>query len=163
MCVFFPFPPVSRLVFNVLFLSGVQSGWPLWIEGRADSAENVDWWLIVQLGSARPNWLGFDPVLAPCPLGFVSWRSFSFFIFLYLILLPLSISHHKQICSFFPFFCCSKLIAIILCLLFSFFLPWPTLFVRDPPGQIWSHESFHQTSFYSPYSWLFCHKHFPPN
>ena len=66
---------------HVLFLSSVQSEWPLWIEGRADSAEKVDWWLIVQPDSARPNWLGGDPVLAPRPLIFVFFYSGSLFFF----------------------------------------------------------------------------------
>lgn len=59
----------------MLFLSSVQSGWPLWIEGRADSAEKVDWWLIVKPDSARLNWLGCDPVLALCPLIFFFFYS----------------------------------------------------------------------------------------
>lgn len=78
-CMYFFFLPLClSFLLYVLFLSSVQSGWPLWIEGRADSMEKVDWWLIVQPDSARPNWLGCDPVLALCPLIF-----FFFYFFLF--------------------------------------------------------------------------------
>ena len=86
-CVFFFLSLLSLLfLLRVLFLSSVQSGWPLWIEGRSDSVEKVDWWLIVQPDSARPNWLGCDPVLALRPL--------IFFPFFYFCPLFLSLSPH---------------------------------------------------------------------
>lgn len=49
-------------------------------------------------------------------------------------------------------------VAIILCPLFPFFLPQPTLFVSALSGQVLSHESYRQGSFYSPYSYILCQK-----
>ena len=159
-CMCFFFLSLLSLLFllRVLFLSSVQSGWPLWIEGRSDSVEKVDWWLIVQPDSARPNWLGCDPVLALRPLIFFPFFIFALFFFPSLRILPplrlhtLAQTHTacKYTCMFrllthFLFvlaspppvhppalrlLCCTKLIivAIIHSLLFPFFLPLPTLF-----------------------------------
>lgn len=119
-CIFFS-PRVVLFILYVLFLSSVQSGWPLWIEGRADSTEKVDWWLIVQPDSARPNWLGCDPALAQCPL------ILFFFIFSSLFFSPsVSISSstsvtltHIQTCTVHKYTC--------TCRLYTHFLPLPPL------------------------------------
>lgn len=91
---FFSLPLSLFFLLDVLFLSSVQSGWPLWIEGRSDSVEKVDWWLIVQPDLARPNWLGCDPVLARCPLIF-SLSLFSALFFFYPCL-PLWLWHTQR-------------------------------------------------------------------
>lgn len=129
----------------------------------------------MQPDSARPNWLGGDPVLAPCLPSFFFYSSLGFCFSLHL---PVYLRHshtvrrtqhiNMQAEHTLPLFastlcllCCSKRIAvaIILRLLFPFFLPRPTLFVSAPSGQILSHDSCHQGSFHSSYLYILCPKH----
>lgn len=109
--------------------------------------KKVDWWLIVQPDSARLNWLGCDPVLAPWPLIFFLFYSYIFpsplpiFHYYSCLFGTHSVRHtvHKYLCvqavntspacfSSRPppplVLCCTKLIivAIIHSWLFPFFL-----------------------------------------